>query len=64
MSLLDCIINLYSQPAQEFVFNSHTKSKVYVEPLFTTKAGENIIVALLSDVILVVFEILVPFFSK
>ncbi|MDR2411554.1 MAG: hypothetical protein LBD88_03075 [Candidatus Peribacteria bacterium] len=46
------------------MFNSHTKSKVYVEPLFTTKAGENIIVALLSDVILVVFEILVPFFSK
>jgi hypothetical protein len=35
-----------------------------VEPLFTTKAGENIIIALLSDVMLVVFETLVPFFSK
>jgi hypothetical protein len=62
--LPDFITNLYSPPTQDSTFNSPTKSKVDVPPLFTTKAGEKVIVATLSDVTLAIFETLVPFFSK
>jgi hypothetical protein len=64
ISFADLIENLYSHQIQEVAFNSHIKSKVLVEPPFTIKAGENIIMAKLSEATLVRFEILTPFFSK